>query len=205
MARFSKDIELKYGIKTYEETKKTYEWIEKSAKKWGREEANISINFLFDLGDIRCVATSIQEFIEITYGAQGYKLSSFFGSIDNVDKHISINFIFGKLSVSADSRVDLEDFLNALDKTSVEEQENAQITYIENQVNVEHQNNGTIVQGDNNTVVSKSSNVNLNTEKKESKFKKWVIAVSQNIVSNWIWYLLTAGVAALITYFSTKG
>ena len=46
MARFSKDIELKYGIKTYEETKKTYEWIEKSAKKWGREEANISIKFL---------------------------------------------------------------------------------------------------------------------------------------------------------------
>ena len=37
------------------------------------------------------------------------------------------------------------------------------------------------------------------------KLKKWITAILQNIVSNWIWYLLTAGAAALITYLSTKG
>lgn len=37
MASFSKDVKLKYGVNTYEETKKTYEWIEKSAKKMGRK------------------------------------------------------------------------------------------------------------------------------------------------------------------------
>ena len=205
MARFSKNIELKYGIKTYEETKKSYDWIEKSAKKWGGEEANISISFLFDLGDISCVATNIQEFSEITYGAQGYKLTSFYGSVHKGDNRISINCMFGTLSISADSRVELEEFLNVLNKTSLEDQDKLSVTYIEHQTNIQNQNSGTIVQGDNNTVVSQSSNININTDKKESKFKKWITAILQNIVSNWIWYLVTAGAAALITYLSTKG
>ena len=55
-----------------------------------------------------------------------------------------------------------------------------------------------------NAVVSQSSNVNINTDKKESKLKKWVAAVLQNIVSNLLWYLLTAFAAALITYLLAK-
>ena len=204
MARFSKNVELKYGIKTYEEVKKNYEWIEKSAKKWGGEGVNISIDFDFVLGDINCVASTIQEFSEITYGAQGYELNSFYGYVKKGEKYISINCVFGMLSVSADSRVELEEFLCVLDKTSLDEQNKPSVTYIESQVNIENQNNETIVQGDNNTIVSQSSNVNISSSPKESKLKKWFVAILQNIVSNWIWYLLTAGVATLITYFSIK-
>ena len=205
MARFSKDIELKYGIKTYEETKKNYEWIEKSAKKWGGEEASISGTFCFVLGDISCIATTIQEFSEITYGAQGYKLTSFYGNVYNGEKHISINCLFGTLSVSADSRVDLEEFLSVLDKTSLEEQDETNVTHIECQTNIQNQNNGNIIQGHDNTIVSQSSNVNISSSPKESKLKKWFVAILQNILSNWIWYLLTAGIGALIAYYSLNG
>ena len=202
MASFSKDIKLKYGVNTYEETKKTYEWIEKSAKKWGGSKATISIDFQFHLGDIMCTAEGIQEFCEITYGVAGYHLISLGGNISVGDKRIFLNYLVGKFSVDTNNKVDLEHFLNVLETTKLEEE--MPITYIEAQVNIETQNNGTIVQGDNNTVVSQSSNININTDKKVSKLKKWITAVLQNIVSNWIWYLLTAGVAALMTYFLTK-
>jgi len=165
MASFSKDIKLKYGVNTYEETKKTYEWIEKSAKKWGGEEANISISFLFYLGDIRCTANSIKEFTEFTFGAHGYKLSSFWGHINKGENRIYINYLMD-LSISADSKADLEKFLTILETTSLDKKDVVPITYIESQVNIETQNNGTIVQGDNNTVVSQSSNININTDKK---------------------------------------
>lgn len=202
MASFSKDIELKYGVSTYEETKRTYEWIEKSAKKWGGSNATISIEFQFHLGDIMCTAEGIQEFCEITYGVVGYHLISFRGNISVGDKRIFLNYLGGKFSVNTNNKVDLEHFFNVLETTKLEEE--MPITYIGSQINIENQNNGTIVQGDNNTVVSQSSNVNINTDKKESKFKKWITAILQNIVSNWIWYLLTACATVIITYFFTK-
>ena len=204
MASFSKDIELKYGVSTYEETKKTYEWIEKSAKKWGGSKATISIKFQFYLGDIMCTAENIQEFCEITYGVAGYHLISFGGNVSVGDKRIFLNFLIENLSVDTNNKVDLENFLNILEATTLEEQEELSITYIESQINIENQSNETIVQGDNNAVVSQSSNVNINTDKKESKLKKWVAAVLQNIVSNLLWYLLTAFAAALITYLLAK-
>ena len=105
----------------------------------------------------------------------------------------------------AENRVDLESFLNALEKTSLDVPEEATATHIETQINIENQNNGIVVQGENNTVVTSSSNVSLNTSKKESKLKSWLVSIGQNILSNGIWYLLTAALAALITYFSTKG
>jgi len=204
MASFSKDIDLKYGVNTYEETKKTYEWIEKSAKKWGGKKATISMDFQFYLGDIMCTTDDIKEFCEITYGVAGYRLIALRGVVYAGEKRIYLNYL-GDLSVSTDNKVDLESFLNILQKTNFDDKDELPITYIGSQINIESQNNGTIVQGDNNTVVSQSSNININTDKKVSKLKKWITAVLQNIVSNWIWYLLTAGAAALITYFSTKG
>ena len=203
MASFSKDIKLKYGVNTYEETKKTYEWIEKSAKKWGGSKATISIEFQFHLGDIMCTAEGIQEFCEITYGVAGYHLISFGGNISVGDKRIFLNYLVGKFSVDTNNKVDLEHFLNVLETTNLEEE--MPITYIEAQVNIETQNNGTIVQGDNNTVVSQSSNVNISSSPKESKLKKWFVAILQNILSNWIWYLLTAGIGTIITYYSLNG
>ena len=204
MARFNKDVELKYGIDTYEETKQTYEWIEKSAKKWGGKEATLSLKFNFHLGDISCTAESIQEFSEIAYGASDYRLTSFHGSIYAGEQRIGLNYLMS-LTVFAENRVDLESFLNALEKTSLDVPEEATATHIETQINIENQNNGIVVQGENNTVVTSSSNVSLNTSKKESKLKSWLVSIGQNILSNGIWYLLTAAIAALITYFSTKG
>ncbi len=204
MASFSKKIELKYGIDTFEETKRTYEWIEKSARKWGGDKTIISVNFLFNLGDITCDVNSIQEFCEITYGSTGYSLVSFAGNISVEKKKIYFNYLT-ELSISADSRVELQSFSNILEKTSIDEQDELQVTYIESQINIKNLNNGTINHGDNNTVISQSSNVNMNTSRKDSKFKQCFIAVMQNILSNGIWYLLTAAIAALITYFSTRG
>ena len=204
MASFSKDIELKYGVSTYEETKKTYEWIEKSAKKWGGKKATISIDFQFYLGDIMCSTDDIKEFCEITYGVAGYHLIALRGVVYAGEKRIYLNYL-RNLSVSTDNKVDLESFLKVLQETNFDEKDEFPITYIGSQINIESQNNGTIVHGDNNTVVSQNSNGNLNTDKKESKFKKWITAILQNILSNWIWYLLTAGIGALITYYSLNG
>ena len=38
----------------------------------------------------------------------------------------------------------------------------------------------------------------------EPKWKQNLRAIVQNLIANWIWYLLTAAVAVIITYFATK-
>lgn len=39
-------------------------------------------------------------------------------------------------------------------------------------------------------------------KQKDSKVKQWFIAIMQNLLANWIWYLLTLIASALILYFS---
>ena len=170
-------------------------------KNGGGEETSISFNINFRLGDMRCIANSIEEFTELTYGVEGYELTSFEGIIRIKEKKIFFHYIFD-FSVSAENKVDLERFLNILERTSLDEKEGLQRSYIEAQTNIEHQNNVTIVQGKNNTVISNNSNINTSELKKESKVKKWFVAIAQNLVSNWIWYLLTIIASALILYFS---
>lgn len=206
MAKFSKNnIKLKYGVKTFEETKRTYDWIEKAALKWGGENVQIKSEFLFDLGDITCSTEGIKEFIETVYGASDYRLTSFDIYIEDGSQRISLHYLHS-LSIYTGSKVELENFLSILEKSDLDKKtETPQINYIENQTNIDNHNGGTIIQGNNNVVATNNSKVNLNGTRKESKLKKWLIAIGQNLLSNWIWYLLTIGITALIAYFATKG
>lgn len=206
MAKFSKyNIKLKYGVKTFKETKRTYDWIEKAALKWGGENVQIKSEFLFDLGDITCSAEGIKEFIETAYGASDYRLTSFNIYFEDGSQRISLHYLHN-LSIHTESKVELENFLSILEKTDLDEKtETPQINYIENQTNIDNPNGGTIIQGNNNVVATNNSKINLNSPRKESKFKKWLIAIGQNLLSNWIWYLLTIGITAIIAYFATKG
>lgn len=203
MADFSKRVELKYGTDTYEKTKQTYEWIKKSAEKWGGNKVNISISFQFKVGDVSCGADNLQEFSEIAYGASDYQLISFSGNITKNERKIYFFYLID-FEISSNKKLELETFLKALENTSLEDEGESKVTYIGSQVNIENQNNGTIVQGNNNIVASDDSQININTPKKESKLKKWLTAVGQNILSNWIWYLLTILTTALVTYFVAK-
>ena len=199
MANFSKNIESKYGINTYEDTKKTYEWIEKSAKKWGGSKTTIDITFQFSLGNIMCTAHNIQEFCEITYGVDNYSFIALSGCVFVGKRKIYLDYLIN-FSITANNKVDLESFINTLENTTLDKKDESPITYIESQTNIENQNNTTFIHGNNNTTVTQSNNVNINPTKKEYLFKTWIVAVLQNILSNWIWYLLTMGIGFLISY-----
>ena len=199
MASFSKIIKCKYGLSTYDEVKKSHEWIVKSIEKLNYKTSDIRVEFQFDIGDISCVVDSYSEFVEYGYGTSDFKLVSItFNLHDTNDKHIHIsNYKVGNpcsLYVSAGNKAVLEKVCNSLlDTELVAHEEAPSITYIATQ-----NNNNTNITGDNNVVVNQSKDVDINTtneEKKKSIFKQWLIAIVQNLLSNWIWYLLTLLVA----------
>ena len=204
MARFTKKIEVKYGVETFGQTRKTYDWIVKGFKKWAGEKAKIKANFLFDVGDIYCSAENIEEFISIVFGNEKTFLFTQMTIIVYKGEE-SIHSIIDSENVRliTNDKGTLEQIVTILTETTLEEKQTA-TTYIENQYN------GNVVNGNDNIVVSSSEKVNINKDTKqeektkETRFKKWLTAIGQNLLSNGIWYLLIAIGTAVITYFFTK-
>ena len=62
MADFSILIKNKFSVDTFENTKKTYEWIYNSLSEANLVKAKIKSNFLFDVGKITCTCDSFEEF-----------------------------------------------------------------------------------------------------------------------------------------------
>ena len=105
--------------------------------------------------------------------------------------------------VHASNKATLEKFVALLKSTSLDETEMndpISVTYIGQQNNeIAVNGNGNIIATHQSTVVSSEKN-----DSKKSKAKQWINAISQNLVSNGVWYLLTLIVGAIIGLLAAK-
>lgn len=204
LASFSQSIPGKYGVKSYQETKNTYDWIMKSLYKGGFQDLEVDTDFLFDMAEITCSCKGLEEFVEHAYGQDNYSLISMDFKIQS--KGISRWYISmdgsSKINIRTNTKILLEKVIDLLKDTSLDETEvndPISVTYIE------HQSNDITIDGDNNAVaVNSSTAVNIESSTNaEPRWKQNLKAIVQNLIANWIWYLLTATIAAIITFFAT--
>ena len=205
MARFSQTIQSKYGVSTYQETKNTYDWLIKAIHSLEYSDLEMIEDFLFNIGEIGCSCDNITEFINNAYGQENYSLISLSLFLQFEDKeciHISLDSD-GTVRVSARSKALLSalvEKLNSINLISTEINDPISVAYIENQ------NNGIVVQGNNNSVATAGSKIE--EPPKTPKWKQFFEAVIQNLVANALGYFIIAALSvvlsALITLLAIK-
>lgn len=185
MATFSITIDNKYTTETYEGTKKTYQWIYDAMTEAKLIDSTIKESFLFDIGKVNCSCENIQEFIDNAYGQSDYDLIDMrLNQINLKDKkelHVSVQR--DRVRITSDSKSNLEILVGILEKS-----ETSRNMYVENQYNIGTVNgeNININQGENNSISISQ------TKENKSKYKQWMESIVQNLVANWIWWLLGA-------------
>lgn len=193
MADFSIPIKNKLSVDTFENTKKTYEWIYNSLSEANLVKAKIKSNFLFDVGKITCKCDSFEEFKKHAFGFSDFKLnrmSIFQITLRNDNIHIYVDN--SGLWISSNNKMYVEKLVQILNKDTISND----TTYIENQYiisNIKGNNNNINQGGSNNIIIS-------NDKEKISRLKQWVESILQNLLANWLGYLLTAIVALIIGY-----
>ena len=115
LASFSQTIECKYGIKSYQSAKNTYDWMLKSIYKMKKAPENVSSKFDFRIGDISCSCRTIEEFIENAYGAHMFSLSTMHILALDINIYLCADSR-NVVTVSANSKRDLEEMVTSLDK-----------------------------------------------------------------------------------------
>lgn len=202
MASFSKELgSLKY--KTFSEIKYFSEQILRVGKFFNPKKVQIHYNF--KVGGLNCIAKSLEEFVEIAYGNEDFKLIAlqfYFSLPDN--NHIVVNYLCG-FSVSASSKVLLDKYIEELhieehsSNTETEKQE----------LNTNHNNTTIIINGNGNIVANADSNIsNIKTDcneeknKNESSVKIFLSGVLQEVTANVIWWLLGIIGTIIIGYIS---
>lgn len=203
MADFFQKVECRYGTDSYQAVKNTYDWITKSAQKLKLKNLQINEKFIFKVGEILCEAQSIVEFSNYAYGSESFELIQFHISIYDGNKNFVSVMHLVDCYVHASNKATLEKFVALLKSTSLDETEMndpISVTYIGQQNNeIAVNGNGNIIATHQSTVVSSEKN-----DSKESKAKQWINAISQNLVSNGVWYLLTLIVGAIIGLLAAK-
>ena len=203
MATFWKDIKNKYSVRTYQDTKNTYDWIIKAINKGNFGCDEVDAEFLFDISSMLCSCHGIDEFIENAYGYDGYKFTQMRLSFcpENCGRvGIAVGYD-NKISISSTNKVMMEKLASLLDSTSLDEAEinnPVSLTYIKTQIN----NDGVIINGDHNTVANNHSEIEVEQKKEEPGIKSFWAGILQNITSNFIWYLLTFGAGIVIAYLT---
>ena len=205
MASFSKSITNKYGVKTYQDTKNTYDWLSKALHKGDFRELTILSEFLFDVSDITCSCDGIAEFVENAFGQEKYNLLVLKLFVYSEEKRVAFISIYPGtgINISTESKVMLEKIIELLENTSLEDNEykaTTAVTYVENQIN----NNGVLIRGDSNMVANSHSKLEIEKASEESGIKQFCVGIMQNITSNFLWYLLTLAAGVLATYFAMK-
>lgn len=200
MASFSQSISGKYGVKSYQETKNTYDWMLKSIYKMKKTPKNISSKFDFRSGDIYCSCKAIEEFVENAYGAHMYSLSIMHILALDVNIYLSVDSR-NVVTASANSKKDLEEIVGLLDGTELGPEEiNDPISVIY----IDRQDNSVTVNGDRNVVANDHSVIVDKHEKEESQTSKWFQGICQGVLANGIWKLLGILAVAIIAYIATK-
>lgn len=193
MADFSIPIKNKLSVDTFENTKKTYEWIYNSLSEANLVKAKIKSNFLFDVGKITCKCDSFEEFKKHAFGFSDFKLnrmSIFQITLRNDNIHIYVDN--SGLWISSNNKMYVEKLVQILNKDTISND----TTYIENQYiisNIKGNNNNINQGGSNNIIIS-------NDKEKISRLKQWLESILQNLLANWLGYLLTAIVTLIIGY-----
>ena len=203
MADFFQKVECRYGTDSYQAVKNTYDWITKSAQKLKLKNLQISEKFIFKVGEILCEAQSIVEFSNYAYGSESFEFIQFHISIYDGDKNFVSVIHLVNCNVHASNKATLEKFVALLKSTSLDETEMndpISVTYIG------QQNNEIAVNGNGNIIATHQSTVSSSekNDSNESKAKQWINAISQNLVSNGVWYLLTLIVGAIIGLLAAK-
>lgn len=204
MATFWKEIRNRYSVDTYQNTKNTYDWITKALNKGNFDFDDLCTEFLFNVSDITCSCSGIEEFVENAYEQMEYHFArmSIFLSTDAENIHIIVDHD-DRVSVSTKTKVLLERVINLLEDTSLDEAEASDpisVTYIETQVN----NDGILINGNQNNVANNHSEIKIKSERNESGETSFWTGILQNITSNFVWYLLTLAAGALLAYFTMK-
>lgn len=207
MARFRKSIANKYGVKTFQETTNTYDWIIKAIHKGTFSALKINSEFNFSISDIDCSCDGIEEFVENAYGQANYDLTTMNLSVYSGDTRLAYIIVKydNSINISTESKVMLEKIVSLLESTVLDEAEvdaPISVTYIETQVN----NDGILIQGNDNTVANDHSSVNISSSKPiEPKAKQWLNAIIQNLLANGVWYVLCVLGGAVIALLAAKG
>lgn len=204
MASFSQNISGKYGVKSYRDTKNTYDWIMKSLNKGDFENLEVTAEFLFRVSEITCSCNKIEEFVEYAYGQSNYEFISMHFSIKS--EGISLWFVSvdsaSQVRISTDTKSLLEKIVGLLKNTSLDGTEkNGPISV----THIDYQNNSVIVNGDSNIIANEHSTITNKQEKPESKINKWLQGICQGILANWIWYILGLVASALLIWAVSKG
>lgn len=193
MARFSQEIENKYGVATYQDTKNSYDWIIKAIQKIGG--VDIKTAFGFSVSEIFCHCDNIEEFVEYAYGQANYDFTFMKFTIKSESGEWW--FVFAefdnKLRISTESKNLLERAVTSLKNTTLDEGENStpiSVTYVSHQcVETLVEGNSNIVANDHSSVVTGDNN-SIGQSNKESLIKQWLKAIGQNLISNGVWYIL---------------
>ena len=174
MATFWKKIKNKHEIKTYQDTKDSYDWIMKALQKGDFDSTSMEAKFLFTVSGILCSCKGIEEFTENAYGYSDYKLNNFCISFwPGESGLVSITAKSGnEVSISTESRVLLEEIVKLLESTYLDDE------------------------AANTTLVVKME--------KESTIRDFLTGIAQNIASNLIWYILTLAAGFVIAYLTKK-
>ena len=166
--------------------------------------ADIESEFFFETGGMTCNCKGFEEFVENAFGHTKYELIMMQISQYDLKNKESIYCAITEsgISILSSDKRKLEKLVSFLDNKPQKTTD----TYIENQYNIgdisgEH-NNININQGENNTIQTTPVLPEINKNKIESKSKSWFESIIQNLLSNWIWYLLATSVAFIVGYFT---
>ena len=180
MADFNISIDNKYTTDTYENTKLTYQWIYNAMTEARIVNVKIKEEFMFDIGKLSCNCNSMQEFTDYAYGQDSFTLIEMKVYQINpwTGKYLFISVDDEDVRISTNNKTDLEKIVGILKREKISEEKHIDNYYSisANNININHGNNNTI-----NTTYQNCG---------ESKLKQWFVAIIQNLLANWIWYVL---------------
>lgn len=194
MARFSKDIPLKYPTLDYDGVIQNYKWIEETVFSLFEDLATPKVQISFKMGDISCTCFSIEEFSEHAYGQQ-IDVYSYDISFDSSKDHKSIAYVMlssTNLKKVATLCCDRKDSLIKI-STALEEASKIKDTsatpVVQEIATYVHDESTHVTIGDNNTIENANIGANntSNADKPAPKESFWK-AVWQTIAANWIWF-----------------
>ena len=93
----------------------------------------------------------------------------------------------------------IETVVNSLESTSLDEAEINDPISIEIHAPITIGNRNVV----GNSIIGNNNHINSDVssaDKKHSKFKAWLESLAQNLLANWLWYLIGVGVSALVAY-----
>lgn len=201
MAEYSKELSY-IKFERYDDTVKLVKDIVRIMEGFNPDSINYHFNFEHD--NIKCVTESLEEFVEITYGAKHFKLIALqiIARISQKEK-IRVNYLLN-FSVSATSKILLSDFERQLENEVCEdecvarnEKQGTKITQ-----GSEAGNTTIIIKGDNNTVATANSSVSQSELKEEikkgSSIKTYLYNVFEGVSINIVWVGITVAFATIV-------